>query len=318
MDKNTKARSGNLLEAMIKLTKEKKVFNSYFSKKIDETQIYVIKEKGNYILVKEANNPVGYERYSKHNFKSLNGAINNINLLITEAEKYVIKEPIPASSVDDMGGADDFDMDSDSEEVSLDDDEMSAEEDQGEAIETDLSEYQELAGKLAYILKDEADELDDYDATVKYVFNTLLASLKIDTVSPELLDSIKEKLTKNEDTPEEPTDEVVEQYVHEMAKKKGYVVESVFKDKTLLKEYGEEDSPWDDYSLTDKQVQYDKDQTGLPYYMNSKEDLVDDSLDDDDDDDFDDDDSHNKGHWFHGFDNYADYDDLLSDNFLKV
>lgn len=118
-------------------------------------------------------------------------------------EKYVIKKdapnPDPTPDADVNMNVDDADINMDAE----------SDEDVAPEVEADLDEYQELTGKLTYILRNQ-DE-DGYDDVAKYIFNSLISALDIDKMDSNVANSVKEKfLAQFDDSNEEEGDAVEE------------------------------------------------------------------------------------------------------------
>lgn len=210
------------------------------SRRVGNRTFGLIKEYGNYV-VKYTNKP--YQiieedfkyikgEQNRHRFmrSNLNEAQKFFNLFVSEQhvnpfiseddEKYVIKK-----EVENQPDAEpEIDMDVDSADVDVDMEDETAEE-----IEADLEEYQELTGKLAYILGQIED--DQKDDVTKYVFNSLIAAMP--NVSDDVASSIKQKI---EDKLEESemNQEEKDSSIEEKLKKKGYIVkESMSKQEAL-------------------------------------------------------------------------------------
>jgi len=277
---------------------------------------HVIKRKSKFIIVKESDDSKeGYVPYNDKLYETAHGARKIINDFLTE-EKYVIKQDAPEPSPDVNDGNDEIDVDVDS----LDDEGMEPDtmDDGGEEVTAEQSENQELTGKLAYILRDDNDEIEDYNALVKYVFNTLIGSLKMDKVDTNLLDSIREKFnSESEDVTDEGGEDldqddaeapVDENYLKEAASKKGYVFEKVMTIDQVLSgkfntsdDFDDEDGLEEDlgsdieleegeYSLTDRKVDYDnRKKKDISYYTSDRfldDDDYDPNLEDEDKEDY--------------------------------
>lgn len=176
--------------------------------------------------------------------------------------EYVIKTDAPASP-----SADDIDIDAD---IDMDvEDEMDDE--QAPEIEADLEEYQELTGKLAYILRS-VDE-NDADAFAKYIFNSLIAAMPevSEDVSSSLLQKMQDAL---EGETEEPMEDEggEEEQLEETLKKKGLVISEKYSCKQALKMlegYGYDDidedvDVWEDYNVDETYASTSYDDNRFP------------------------------------------------------
>lgn len=215
------------------------------SRKVGNRTFGLIKEYGNYVI-KYTNKP---ENVIEEDFKYIKGeqnrhrfmrsnlkeAQNFFNLFVSEQhinpfiseddDKYVIKKEVE----DQPEVEPDIDMDVDSADVDMDMEDETADE-----IEADLEEYQELTGKLAYILGQVED--DQKDDVTKYIFNSLIAAMPSvgDEVSSSIKQKIEDKLEGTGDEESEMNQEDDASSMEESLKKKGFVVkESMSKQEAL-------------------------------------------------------------------------------------
>lgn len=183
-------------------------------------KMYGIVTEGNKYVIKETRFVEGKE-YIKNDFKYINGIQNRTKYLsetiigakkklnfilnenvhseqLNEDKKYVIKQDAPNLEPDAEFNQGDQDIDMD-----MKGENGASEDETAEDIETDLDEYQELTGKLSYILRNQ-DE-GQYDDVAKYIFNSLIAALDVDKLDSNVADSMKEKFLskfENEDSGE--------------------------------------------------------------------------------------------------------------------
>lgn len=240
-----------------------------YERNVGDKTYVVVKHKGGYLIKEKLSNGRtsfinGEVNITKYLKKTLNEARNYVNLM--EDKKYVLKtddggsEPQPDMNMDDLldnAGVDDMgDSDVDMGEDEMDDD------DTGEPIETDLEEYQELSGKLAYILRENSSA-----ETVKYVLNTLIAAITVNEDNKSAVEKAIGKLTdKMNDTSDgegetDETDDEMEniddENIKETVKRHGYIVEAKYTKAQMLqmilekkKKKGMKNDPcWDDYEM---------------------------------------------------------------------
>lgn len=215
------------------------------SRKVGKRTFGLIKEYGNYVI-KYTNKP---ENVIEEDFKYIKGeqnrhrfmrsnlkeAQNFFNLFVSEQhinpfiseddDKYVIKKEVE----DQPEVEPDIDMDVDSADVDMDMEDETADE-----IEADLEEYQELTGKLAYILGQVED--DKKDDVTKYIFNSLIAAMPSvgDEVSSSIKQKLEDKLEGTGDEESEMDQEDDASSMEESLKKKGFIVkESMSKQEAL-------------------------------------------------------------------------------------
>jgi len=206
---------------------EDKIISPIVETKLIGDKMYAIIAEGNKYVIKQAPFVEGKE-YNKRDFKYINGVQNRekylaetivfakkkLNFILNESvhsgdrkplkegdEKYVIKKDAPNAAPED-----DVDLDFDNTDVNIDSDDNDMGDETAQDIETDLDEYQELTGKLSYILRNQ-DE-GQYDDVAKYIFNSLIAALDSDKLDSNVASSMKEKfLAKFEDSSEDQGDE---------------------------------------------------------------------------------------------------------------
>lgn len=204
------------------LNEEENISQIVETKKIGD-KIYAIISEGNRYVIKQAPFILN-KKYNEDDFKYINGIQNRekylsetiisakkkLNFILNESihseergvvneanEKYVIKKDAPNPEPPA-----DVDLDMDDADIDVNANEDGMEDETADDIETDLDEYQELTGKLSYILRNQ-DE-GQYDDVSKYIFNSLIAALDVDKLDPNVASSVKEKfLAKFESTDEE-------------------------------------------------------------------------------------------------------------------
>lgn len=221
----------------INLIQTKKVGNTTFAL-IKEFNSYIVKStKKNGNLITEdfgyINGEQNRYRFMRSNLAEAKRFFNfylseqqRNPLLKEDDEKYVIKQDVPDQEPE-------VDMDVDADELDIDADT----EGEVEEIEADMEEYQELTGKLAYILRQvEENQKDD---VTKYIFNSLIAAMP--EISDEVSSSIKEKM----DSKLEGTDDVEAEdegdELNESLRKKGYMVSEKFTKEEALAFFGAKD-----------------------------------------------------------------------------
>ena len=183
------------------------------TKKMGDSMYGILAEGGKYIIKRAVF--VEGKNYAEQDFKYINGVQNRtkylsetvvsakkqLNYLLNENihseerspikesdKKFVIKKDAPELSPDMPADDDTLPTDGDAGSDSTEGGEETAED-----IEAGLDEYQELAGKLSYILRTQDEE--GYSDTAKYIFNSLIAALNPDKLGDDVANSIKEKMT---------------------------------------------------------------------------------------------------------------------------
>lgn len=243
---NADGKMQSLMEAL-RITEEKKASdNVLWKKKGTIRELGVVKHNGKFLIVelKEGKQHFiqGEKNIGKYIKESLLHASNVINLMLKEEDrgaKYILKTPDPAPAPQTEAPVGDMDMDLGGDGLDLGDE---GDESTGEPIEGDLEEYQELAGKLAYIAKESSDNPD----VIKYILNTIIASLPSGDDFADIYNSAVEKMQgKNEAAPDdsqdmggdEPTDDTgdtgedqigVTESLKNIASKHGYIIEGIY------------------------------------------------------------------------------------------
>lgn len=249
---NLNSKTSALMEALTPKTSNSKKSNILFEKTGKNRTLGVIKHGGKFLIVKinEGNTELisGEKNIQKYIRETLDMACNTVNLMIKEEDRYILNTPvlntpnqsqapeqeIPTSEMPNNDSLDNLD----SQDQGLDLEDTSDE--NGQPIETDLEEYQELAGKLAYIAKESSDAPDK----IKYILNTIFASLPQGEDLKQVYQSAIEKLTdkvNGEGNAENTADDSVssqdqtqvEESIYEAAKKHGYIVERIIVKDTL-------------------------------------------------------------------------------------
>ncbi len=238
----------NKISSMIKesVNKTYEATNKHLIKthKVGATTYGIVKENGTYVvkstnkegsLLTEDFTYIGGEqnrgRFMRYNLNEAKRFFHYYlaeqSKKVNEDDKYVIKKDVEPAPVDDAP-----DMEVDDQNV---DAEMEDATDEADPIETDLEEYQELTGKLSYILREvEEDKKED---TVKYIFNSLIAALP--EVSEDLSSSIMSKFEEKLKSSEEETED--EEELTESLKKEGYIVSESMSVKEALAFLGKDD-----------------------------------------------------------------------------
>lgn len=245
-----------------------------YERNVGDKTYVVVKHKGGYLIKEKLSNGRtsfinGEVNITKYLKKTLNEARNYVNLM--EDKKYVLKtdnagsEPQPDMDMDDLldnAGVDDMGDD----EMDMGDDDMAdGDDDAGEPIETDLEEYQELSGKLAYILREKSSA-----ETVKYVLNTLIAAITVNDDNKSAVEKAIEKLTDKmndisggedetdgEDEVDDEMANIDDENIKETVKRHGYIVEAKYTKAQMLqmilekkKKKGMKNDPcWDGYEM---------------------------------------------------------------------
>lgn len=221
------------------LIESKKIGNTTFGL-IKEFNTYIVKstKRNGELFVEDFNYINGEQNRSRFMRSNLAEARRFFNFYLSEQQrnpllkedddKYVIKQDVPEQEPD-------VDVDLDAEDMDVDVDQ----EEETEEIEADLEEYQELTGKLAYILRQVED--DKKDDVTKYVFNSLIAAMP--EVSEDVSSSIKEKIEAElEDGDADQGEEVEDEELNESLKNKGFIVSEKFTKEEALAFFGAKDN----------------------------------------------------------------------------
>jgi len=224
---------------------------------VGEKTYVVVRHKNGYLIKEKLGNGKtafinGEKNITKYFKKTLNEAKNYVNLL--QEKKYVLKTDDESS--DDMGmndGGMDMGSDMDTDmgaDLDLGDEDMDLgdegedDDEQGEPIEADLEEYQQLSGKLAYILKQESSP-----DKIKYIFNTLIASISVDDENKDAIEKAANKLTDKmgdtssdegegdedmDETDQDDGTEGMDDDIKETVKRNGYIVEGKYTKKQMI------------------------------------------------------------------------------------
>ena len=123
----------------------------------------------------------------------------------SEENKFVLKTPEAEVDVttDEMGddeelAMDDEELDMDDEELDMDDEELEMDDEEGEEEEMEgfMKPIQKLTGKLGQKLRDAEEELGSAD--IKYVINSVLSAVDLDSLDGEDRDDILARFEEDE------------------------------------------------------------------------------------------------------------------------
>eukprot|EP01050_Picozoa_sp_SAG11_P000063 SAG11_NODE_1_length_64905_cov_182.268355_63_plen_388_part_00 len=202
-----------------------------FSKKGSDGNTYaIVQEKDGYYLKRGINESEldyvdGIQNKKRNRFKSYGSALKRMNLIFkplneefnngegtpifeqsSEENKFVLKTPEAEVDVttDEMGDEEDFDLGDDEEmemgdeELAMDDEElaMDDEEVEEEEMEGFMKPIQKLTGKLGQKLRDAGEEIGSAD--IKYVINSVISAVDLDTLDGEDRDDILSRFEEDE------------------------------------------------------------------------------------------------------------------------
>ena len=194
-----------------------------FSKKASDGNTYaIIQEKDGYYIKRGINESEldyvdGLQNKKRNRFRSYSSALKRMNLIFkpineefndgladpifeqsSEENKFVLKTPEAEVDVttDEMG--DDEELDMDDEELDMDDEELEMDDEEGEEEEMEgfMKPIQKLTGKLGQKLRDAEEELGSAD--IKYVINSVLSAVDLDSLDGEDRDDILARFEEDE------------------------------------------------------------------------------------------------------------------------
>ena len=202
-----------------------------FSKKATDGNVYaIVNEKDGYYLKRGINESEldyidGLNNKKKNRFRSYSAALKRLNLVFKPLNeefnegkadpmyeqsdlenKFVLKTPEAEVDVttDEMGGEEDVDLGADEElamddeELDMDDEELAMDDEAGEEEEMEgfMKPIQKLTGKLGQKLRDAEEELGSAD--IKYVINSVLSAVDLDSLDVEDRDDILGRFEEDE------------------------------------------------------------------------------------------------------------------------
>tara|TARA_R110000824_G_scaffold98447_1_gene234914 strand:+ start:7421 stop:8854 length:1434 start_codon:yes stop_codon:yes gene_type:complete len=201
-----------------------------FSKKASDGNTYaIIQEKDGYYIKRGINESEldyvdGLQNKKRNRFRSYSSALKRMNLIFkpineefndgladpifeqsSEENKFVLKTPEAEVDVttDEMGddeelAMDDEELDMDDEELDMDDEELEMDDEEGEEEEMEgfMKPIQKLTGKLGQKLRDAEEELGSAD--IKYVINSVLSAVDLDSLDGEDRDDILARFEEDE------------------------------------------------------------------------------------------------------------------------
>jgi hypothetical protein len=201
-----------------------------FSKKGSDGNTYaIVQEKDGYYLKRGINESEldyvdGIHNKKRNRFKSYGSALKRMNLIFkplneefnngeatpifeqsSEENKFVLKTPEAEVDVttDEIGGEEDFDLGAD-EELAMDDEELAMDDEEVEMDDEEAEEemegfmkpIQKLTGKLGQKLRDAGEEIGSAD--IKYVINSVISAVDLDTLDDEDRDDILSRFEEDE------------------------------------------------------------------------------------------------------------------------
>ena len=201
-----------------------------FSKKGSDGNTYaIVQEKDGYYLKRGINESEldyvdGIHNKKRNRFKSYGSALKRMNLIFkplneefnngeatpifeqsSEENKFVLKTPEAEVDVttDEIGGEEDFDLGAD-EELAMDDEELAMDDEEVEVDDEEAEEemegfmkpIQKLTGKLGQKLRDAGEEIGSAD--IKYVINSVISAVDLDTLDDEDRDDILSRFEEDE------------------------------------------------------------------------------------------------------------------------
>ena len=202
-----------------------------FSKKASDGNTYaIIQEKDGYYIKRGINESEldyvdGLHNKKRSRFRSYSSALKRMNLIFkpineefndgladpifeqsSEENKFVLKTPEAEVDVttDEVGGEEDFDLGADEEltmddeELAVDDEELELDDEEGEEEEMEgfMKPIQKLTGKLGQKLRDAEEELGSAD--IKYVINSVISAVDLDSLDGEDREDILARFEEDE------------------------------------------------------------------------------------------------------------------------
>ena len=203
---------------------------SFIKEARDGTFYAIVNEKDGYYLKTGINENTldyinGIRNKKKNRFKSYSAALKKLNLALkpineryasgegdslyeqsSGENKFVLKTPeveVEDEEIvtdDGMGDEEDFEMDDEMEddEVAMDDDELALDDEEGdeEEMEGFMKPIQKLTGKLGQKLRDAGEEIGSAD--IKYVINSVISAVDLDTLDEEDREDILSRFEEDE------------------------------------------------------------------------------------------------------------------------
>jgi len=200
-----------------------------FSKKASDGNTYaIVNEKDGYYLKRGINESEldyidGLQNKKRNRFRSYGAALKRMNLIFkplneefnngestplyeqSDTEnKFVLKTPEAEVDVttDEMGDEEELDMGDeelamDDEELDMDDEEVEMDDEETEEeMEGFMKPIQKLTGKLGQKLRDAGEELGSAD--IKYVLNSVISAVDLDTLDTEDKDDVLSRFEEDE------------------------------------------------------------------------------------------------------------------------
>ena len=200
-----------------------------FSKKASDGNTYaIVMEKDGYYLKRGINESEldyvdGLQNKKRNRFKSYGSALKRMNLIFkplneefnngdatpmfeqsSTENKFVLKTPeaeldVTTDDVDDedLDFGTDEELDMDDEELAMDDEELDmGDEETEEEMEGFMKPIQKLTGKLGQKLRDAGEELGSAD--IKYVLNSVISAVDLDTLDTEDKDDVLSRFEEDE------------------------------------------------------------------------------------------------------------------------
>tara|TARA_R110001606_G_scaffold47544_5_gene121130 strand:+ start:1415 stop:2620 length:1206 start_codon:yes stop_codon:yes gene_type:complete len=200
-----------------------------FSKKASDGNTYaIVNEKDGYYLKRGINESEldyidGLQNKKRNRFRSYGAALKRMNLIFkplneefnngestplyeqSDTEnKFVLKTPESEVDVttDEMGDEEELDMGDeelamDDEELDMDDEEVEMDDEETEEeMEGFMKPIQKLTGKLGQKLRDAGEELGSAD--IKYVLNSVISAVDLDTLDTEDKDDVLSRFEEDE------------------------------------------------------------------------------------------------------------------------